>query len=81
MIDLPSIDVVSSITTAVTSTVIAAVALLFTYRQNVGWKPVLLVTQSSMNGIGGGTRLSFEVTVEFWNRQNTLSSFEQQEPQ
>lgn len=69
MLDVQTLDIASTIVTAITSTVIAAVALLFTYRQNVGWKPVVLVSESSMRGVGGSQRFSFKVTVEFWNRR------------
>jgi hypothetical protein len=51
------------------STIVAVVALIFSHRQNVGWKPVILVTRSLMSGMGGSSKFTLSLTVEFWNRQ------------
>src|SRR5687768_10411421 len=63
------LEIVSSIASTIMSTVVAIVALVFTYRQNVGWPPVALVTGSAMQGTGGRWEFKFRLTVEFWNRQ------------
>lgn len=66
---MPALEVISSIASTVMSTVVAVVALIFSYRQNVGWRPVALVTGSNMTGIGGSWHVTLHVTVEFWNRR------------
>jgi hypothetical protein len=64
-----TLEAISSIALTAMSSVVAIVALIFTYRQNVGWKPVILATNSSMHGMGGKWRFTFRVEVEFWNRR------------
>ncbi len=66
---LPSGEVIASFAQTFMATVVAVVALTFSYRQNVGWKPVMLVTNSMMKGIGGSQTYTFVLTVEFWNRR------------
>jgi hypothetical protein len=64
-----TLDTVSTIASTAMSTIVAVVALIFTYRQNVGWRPVALVTASSMSGTGGTWEFKLSLTVEFWNRR------------
>lgn len=68
-ISVQTLSAVSSIALTAMSTVVASVALLFSFRQNVGWKPVLLVTHSQMSGKGGEWRFKLTVQVEIWNRR------------
>lgn len=63
------LEITSAIASTVMSTVVSIVALVFSYRQNVGWKPVALVTDGVMSGSGGSLRFKLAVTVEFWNRR------------
>lgn len=46
------------------STVVASVALVFSYRQNVGWKPILLALEASV-----GDDKVLRLRIEFWNRR------------
>lgn len=62
-------ELISAIASTAMSTIISIVALIFTYRQNVGWPPVALVTDTQLSGVGGQWRFSMKVTVEFWNRR------------
>lgn len=69
-ISVQTLSAVSSVALTAMSTVVASVALMFSFRQNVGWKPVILVTHSQMSG-KAGTEWKFKLTVsiEFWNRR------------
>lgn len=51
------------------STVVAAVALFVSYRQSVGWKPIVLVSQTTMQGGDPVGRRSFRIVLELWNRR------------
>jgi hypothetical protein len=62
-------EVVASIASTVMATVVSTVALVFSYRQNVGWKPVALVTKGMLSGTGGTTCHTLHLSVEFWNRR------------
>jgi len=69
-IALETLEGVSSIAMTAMSTIVASVALLFSYRQNAGWKPLALIVGQSMSGVGGGIGIhEFEVHIEFWNRR------------
>jgi len=61
---------VASIALTVASLTVAVVSLLFAYRNNFGWKPLLLVTGHGVQNIGGDREV-YEATVslEFWNRR------------
>jgi hypothetical protein len=62
------------------STIVAAVALIFSFRQNVGWKPILLVKGNEISNPGDYRyRFTMKVAVEVWNRRRypvILRSFE-----
>lgn len=66
---MTTLEVISTVASTAMSMVVAVVALIFSYRQNVGWPPVALVTGSNMSGTGGSWKFTFSVTVEFWNRR------------
>lgn len=67
-VDMPSIEVIATLASTVMSTVVAIVALIFTYRQNVGWQPVALVTNTWLKGTGGKWHYTLHLSVEVWNR-------------
>lgn len=48
---------------------IAGAALLFSYRQNFGWTPILLVTSHGVEGVGGQDEYIARLDFEFWNRR------------
>lgn len=48
---------------------IASAALLFSYRQNYGWSPVILVTSHGLGGMGGEEEYIAHLDFEFWNRR------------
>ncbi|HWV52072.1 hypothetical protein [Pseudorhodoplanes sp.] len=48
---------------------IAAAALMFSYRQNYGWRPTVLVTCHGLEGVGGSTEYIATLHFEFWNRR------------
>lgn len=62
------LEIVASIASMVMSTVLSIVALVFTYRQNVGWRPVALVTGTMISGAGGKWHYTLHLSVEIWNR-------------
>ena len=64
-----TLELISTVAATMMSTIVSVVALVFSYRQNAGWKPLVLVTNTSMTGIGGSQRYTFNLTVEFWNRR------------
>ncbi|WP_133251551.1 hypothetical protein [Zavarzinia aquatilis] len=66
---MPALEIISSVASTVMSTVVATVALVFSYRQNVGWRPVVLATDSSLSSTSGSHLFKFSVTIEFWNRR------------
>jgi hypothetical protein len=68
-IPVDALEAISSVALTGMSTVVAGVALVFSYRQNVGWEPVLLVSASGLSGIGGQRRYKIILTLEFWNRR------------
>src|SRR5687767_12504094 len=68
-VSVQTLSAVSSIALTAMSTIVASVALVFSFRQNVGWKPVLLVTHSQMSGKGGEWKFNLTVQVEIWNRR------------
>jgi hypothetical protein len=62
-------EVWASIASTVTSVLVAAVALRFSYRQNVGWAPIAFVEHSTIKGVRGKRRFAMIVDLEFWNRR------------
>jgi len=72
---MPEPELIASIASTVMSTIVAVVALLFTYRQNVGWKPIALVTSAGLAGKGGSWQSSMHLTVELWNRRKYPLAF------
>lgn len=57
------------------STTLAIVALLFSYRQNVGWPPVFLISSGHLQGVGGLKDFSIVLKIEAWNRRKYPVSF------
>lgn len=49
---------------------VAVVSLLFSYRQNFGWRPLLLVTSHGLQGMGSSPEILFAtLDLEIWNRR------------
>jgi len=67
---LENVQIFASLAVAAMSTIVAIAASIFSYRRNVGWKPVGLVAGSSMSGQGGKSEYKVELSLEFWNRRN-----------
>lgn len=56
----------------VTSVIVASVSLRFSFRQNFGWQPILLVASHGLQGGSHtGEKMVFEITLlfEVWNRR------------
>lgn len=62
-------EIISSVASTVMSTTVALVALVFSYRQNVGWSPVALTTYEEIITPRASDGLEIELTVEVWNRR------------
>lgn len=60
-------ETIASLASTITSAVLASVALLFSYRQNIGWPPIAFLTASGLKA--GNGKKSVTVTVELWNRR------------
>jgi hypothetical protein len=69
-LDAAAMQWIASTALTLAGVAIASVAATFGYRQNYGWKPVVLVTSHGFGGIGRNTE-SFDATCqfEFWNRR------------
>lgn len=68
-ISLEALSALSSVALTAMSTIVAGVALLVSYRQNVGWKPVVLVTGTALGGSASERRYTMTLQLEFWNRR------------
>lgn len=64
-----TLEIISSVASTVMSTVLAVVALVFSYRQNIGWEPVALVSKNGMGGVGQSDDQFLSLGIEFWNRR------------
>jgi hypothetical protein len=62
LFDLPVMQWIASTALTVASTIVAIVAATFSYRQNYGWKPVVLVLA---HGFDNNAWIDFEL----WNRR------------
>ena len=62
-----TLEVVAAIASTMTSAVLATVALVFSYRQNVGWKPIAFQSGAALKGLDG--EFCIVLTIEFWNRR------------
>jgi|SRR5579884_614517 len=51
------------------STVVAVVALVFSYRQNIGWDPVVLASRSKIREVEQFWDYELSIRFEFWNRR------------
>lgn len=67
---IPLLQVGTNAALTVVAIIIAATSLYVTYRNNFGWKPIVLITEIGIKGIGGEHK-SFEATLgfEIWNRR------------
>lgn len=64
-----TLEIISSVASTVMSTVLAVVALIFSYRQNIGWEPVALVSKNGMGcAVQSGDQF-LSLGIEFWNRR------------
>lgn len=64
-----SAEIVASVASTAASTILAIVALRFSFIQNVGWKPVAFVEKDHLGGVGGSKRFVLGMTIDFWNRR------------
>jgi hypothetical protein len=68
--EIPTLQLIASVLTAVASVIVAIVSLRFTYRQNYGWRPIVLVTSHGLSGVGGEQNRHLAVLkFEIWNRR------------
>lgn len=63
------VETITSIANVATTVILASVALIFSFRQNVGWKPICFVAGGSFSGRGGSQEYELSVSIEFWNRR------------
>ena len=66
---MSNFEMLASASSIFMSTTLAIVALLFSYRQNVGWPPVVLISSSHLQGVGGSQNFSIILKIEAWNRR------------
>lgn len=66
-----TLGAIASVASTIASVLIAAVALLFSYRQNVGWKPALLLHNATMGrgAVKDKDTTNLSIKVELWNRR------------
>ncbi|MBS4003186.1 MAG: hypothetical protein KGZ91_07410 [Afipia sp.] len=69
MPDVATLQLTAYATLTFVGVCIASAALLFSYRQNFGWSPIVLVTSHGLGGVGGGEEFIVHLDFEFWNRQ------------
>jgi len=60
---------IAYVTLTLTGIIVAIVSLRFSYRQNFGWEPVMMVTKHGLQGGGGEDGYTINVDLEFWNRR------------
>ena len=67
---LSALQTLASLALTAMSVVVASAALSVSFRQNVGWRPIILVTSVTWRGgFGPGANYVFESHLEFWNRR------------
>jgi predicted alpha/beta-fold hydrolase len=69
MPEVPTLQLFAYASLTFAGVCIAAAALMFSYRQNYGWRPTLLVTNHGLEGIGGDSEYIATLHFEFWNRR------------
>jgi hypothetical protein len=63
------LQLIAYVALTIASVTITAVSATFGYRQNFGWKPLLLVTGHSLSGEGNKDTHGAIIDFEFWNRR------------
>jgi len=68
--ELTIAQIFAYVTLTVTGLTVAVVSLVFLYRQNFGWKPIVLVVSKGLRGKGGEDTVLLIFEFEAWNRRN-----------
>jgi hypothetical protein len=66
---LPIVQLIAYVMLTLASVVVASVSALFAYRNNFGWKPLVLVVGQGLIYYGGSLQAGATVTFEIWNRR------------
>src|SRR5262245_51602685 len=67
--DTDTVQAIAAVASTVGSSVLAIVALVFSYRQNVGWRPVAFTRDAVVSDFSENQPAIFRVTIEVWNRR------------
>ena len=68
-VEISVLQLIAYVALTMASVTITAVSALFGYRQNFGWKPILLTTNHSLSGQGNVDLHQAIIDFEFWNRR------------
>ena len=70
IVETPIIQLIAYVSLTLASVIVASVSLFFAFRQNFGWKPILLITGHGWAGRGEYPDHYFAtIDFEFWNRR------------
>jgi hypothetical protein len=67
---IPLLQIITNATLTLVGICIAVASLVIAYRNNFGWKPIALVGEYGISGVGGDTKnYTALMDLEIWNRR------------
>ena len=61
---------VAYVTLTITGLTVSVVSLVFSYRNNFGWKPIMFAVTQGLKGLGGEKSYFLVFEFEVWNRRS-----------